>query len=144
MVKYLLDSCIIISALRGDTDIQKKINCVGIQNCGISELVLAELYAGPYKLMQTSTDERSRHRARLQIESLHLLEEKFEILPWQGCSEEYAREHVRLASLGQGIEDIDLMIGAYASRNGYIMVTGNARHFERIERLRIENWYKGQ
>jgi tRNA(fMet)-specific endonuclease VapC len=34
----------------------------------------------------------------------------------------------------------DLEIAAIALANDFTLVTGNTRHFERISRLRVENW----
>lgn len=144
MVKYLLDTCVLISVLRGRDSMQEKILEAGIQNCAISELTLAELYAGPYKLMSGDGDgvpDRDRIRAEMEIQSLHALENTFKVLPLEGCAEKFAREHSRLCSLGCVIPDIDLLIGTFALSKGYTLVTGNVRHFERIEGLLIENWY---
>ncbi len=37
-----------------------------------------------------------------------------------------------------GVED--LLIGAIASSNGLIVVSGNTKHFSRISDLPLENW----
>jgi predicted nucleic acid-binding protein len=41
---------------------------------------------------------------------------------------------------GQTIEDADLLIAAQAVARGYTLVTNNAKHFEGIDGLIIENW----
>lgn len=45
-MKYLLDSNICIHFLRGKYNIIEKLNEVGIDNCAISEITLAELVFG--------------------------------------------------------------------------------------------------
>ncbi len=48
-MKYLLDTDICIFFLQGKYDIKKKIKEVGINNCFISEITLAELKFGAIK-----------------------------------------------------------------------------------------------
>ena len=47
---------------------------------------------------------------------------------------------MRLESIGQVVEDFDLMIGITAREAGMTVVTHNTRHFSRIEGLNIEDW----
>lgn len=46
MKKYLLDTNICIFLLRGKYDVDKKIDQVGLENCCISEITVAELKYG--------------------------------------------------------------------------------------------------
>lgn len=41
---------------------------------------------------------------------------------------------------GTPIDDFDLLIGASAVQYDMIIVTGNIRHFQRIPKIKIENW----
>lgn len=43
---------------------------------------------------------------------------------------------------GAIISDADILIGATALVNGFVMVTNNEEHFKRISGLRVENWLK--
>ena len=54
--------------------------------------------------------------------------------------QEYAEIRWKLERRGQKIDSLDLLIGATAVAENYILVTGNVKHFERIPGLRIENW----
>jgi tRNA(fMet)-specific endonuclease VapC len=47
-----------------------------------------------------------------------------------------------LEATGHRLADADLWIASTARRHGAILVTGNQRHYDRIERLRIENWIR--
>jgi len=38
------------------------------------------------------------------------------------------------------VDDADILIGGYCIQNGYVLVTNNTRHFENIDKLKIENW----
>lgn len=147
MVKYLLDTCIIISALRGKDGIQQQICAVGIQNCAISELTMAELYIGPLRQLESLKDDDREFTAEAkhcsaQLESLELIPSKIAVLPWGGCSFTFAKIHEQLRHAGLQIEDFDLMIGAQAVAGDFVLVTGNEKHFDRIPGLTIQNWYK--
>jgi len=41
---------------------------------------------------------------------------------------------------GQTIGAYDLMIAGTARSQGLVLVTGNAREFDRVEGLRVERW----
>ena len=45
-----------------------------------------------------------------------------------------------LETVGQGLADADMMIGAIARANNAKVATGNARHFERMKSLTLINW----
>ena len=45
-----------------------------------------------------------------------------------------------LRRTGQPIADFDLLIASVALAAGYILVTNNTRHYERITGLQLENW----
>jgi tRNA(fMet)-specific endonuclease VapC len=45
-----------------------------------------------------------------------------------------------LRRTGQPIADFDLLIASVALAAGYILVTNNTRHYERITGLELENW----
>lgn len=43
---------------------------------------------------------------------------------------------------GESLPDADLLIGAIAIARGAILVTGNARHFEKMPGLLLEDWIR--
>jgi tRNA(fMet)-specific endonuclease VapC len=45
-----------------------------------------------------------------------------------------------LETNGRGVADADLWIGAIARANRAGVVTGNTRHFERMDGVTVENW----
>ena len=57
-------------------------------------------------------------------------------IPW------YAKERKRLRTIGQNIQDFDLLIGCTSVAKDLIMVTNNESHFSRIAGIQIENWVK--
>lgn len=48
-----------------------------------------------------------------------------------------------LEQKGQPLDLADLEIASIAIAGDFTLVTGNTRHFGRIEGLRVENWLKG-
>jgi len=50
--------------------------------------------------------------------------------------------YAKLKKDGILIDDSDILIGAFCIAHGYILVTDNTRHFERIDGLQIENWFE--
>lgn len=49
----------------------------------------------------------------------------------------------RLERAGQTLADADLFIASIALAKGASIVSGNRRHYERIEGLRLEDWIRG-
>jgi len=47
-----------------------------------------------------------------------------------------------LMNQGLLIDDADILIAAQCIENGYTLVTGNTRHFERIDGLKLVDWYE--
>lgn len=56
---------------------------------------------------------------------------------------EFGRRKEQLERAGMRIADADLLIAAIALARGASVVTGNRRHYERIEGLRTEDWIRG-
>lgn len=128
---YLLDTSIIVFLLRGKHQIADKIEKVGIKNCFISEITVAELKYGAEK------SSNPIHHA--EIVNSFLTEIK-NILPIYPNLDLYAQEKVRLEKLGMRIDEFDLLIGVTAIKNDCVLVTNNTKHFERIKDINFEDW----
>lgn len=130
MKKYLLDTNICIYFLKGEFDLDKKIEKAGLENCFVSEITIAELKYGVAK---------STHISKNQ-EVLETFQNMFTILPIFTSLDIYAKEKARLKKKGKVLDDFDLLIGATAIANNLILVTRNVSDFERIEEITIEDW----
>ena len=127
--KYLLDTNICIFFLQGKYGIKEKIQQVGRKNCCISEITIAELlYGAAY-----SQSEKHKHDVEIILENLTLVP-LYDTLPT------YAEVKAQLRRAGLQIEEFDMLIGSSAVHHGYVMVTENVNHFERIPGIEIENW----
>lgn len=131
-MKYLLDSNICIHFFRGKFGIIDKLNEVGIENCAISEITLAELVFGAEK----SNNPKKNHKIIEQFI------DQLTILPIFDAIPTYGKEKARLQNIGKMISDFDLLIGCTAIENKLIMVSENVKEFERIEKIKLENWVK--
>jgi len=131
-MKYLLDTNICIHFFRGKFNLLAKFEKVGIENCAISEVTLAELVFGAEK----SLDPEKNHRIIKEFI------EQVAILPIYSAIYKYGKEKARLTTSGIMISDFDLLIGATSIENELIMVTENVAEYERISDIKIENWIK--
>ena len=129
-MKYLLDSNICIHFFRGKFNIIEKLSKVGIENCAISEITLAELVFGAEK----SSNPKKNHKIIQQFIS------QLTIIPIYDAIMTYDKEKACLQSLGKSISDFDLLIGCTSIKNNLVMVTENVNEFDRIEKIKIENW----
>ena len=125
--KYLLDTNVFL--LQDKFGVADHIRRVGRRNCYVSELTIAELLYG-YVYAQ---DPRNEHDAEN-------IQEIFKLLPIYDSLPTYAATKAHLRRNGQLIEEFDMLIGSSAVHHGYVMVTENLDHFERIPGIEIENW----
>ena len=64
-----------------------------------------------------------------------------EVLPWDKAAADAAtRIRKALGGKGQPIGYNDTLIAGHAIARGCILVTNNTKEFQRIEKLRLENW----
>lgn len=59
------------------------------------------------------------------------------------AAERFGRRKADLEKAGQRVADADLLIAAITLANGATLVTGNHKHYARIESLPIEDWIRG-
>ncbi len=131
-MKYLLDSNICIHFFRGKYNIIEKLEEVGIYNCAISEITLAELVYGAEK----SDNPKNNHKI------IEMFIGELSVLPIFDAIKTYGKEKVRLQSEGKMISDFDLLIGCTSIEYDIVMVTENIKEFQRIKGIKVENWIK--
>lgn len=133
-MKYLLDTDTCIFFLKGKHNITEKIRAVGIDNCYISEITIAELKYGAEK-----SSNYKKHSKEVDK-----MEELFTVIPIYGILNLFAKEKVRLQKEGNLIPDFDLLIGVTSIENGLTLVTNNVKHMERLNDIKISNWKSSQ
>jgi len=103
---------------------------VGIENCYISEITLAELKFG-------AANSQNPQKHTKEIEQLL---EFISVLPIASAIDLYATEKARLRQAGTPPNDFDLLIGCTAIENEMVLVTNNTKDFKRITGIQLEDW----
>lgn len=129
-MKYLLDTNICIHFFRGKFNLIQKLENIGINNCAISEITLAELVFGA----ENSSNPAKNHNL------IERFTDQISILPIFDSIYKYGKEKARLRKAGNIISDFDLLIGCTSVEKELIMVTENIDEFKRISGIKIENW----
>ncbi len=133
MKQYLLDTNICIYLLRGQYNIGKKLDEVGLEYCCISEITVAELKYG--------AELGRRKGLKRRTEQLDEFLSTIQILPITDAIDLYASEKARLRLAGTPTDDdFDLLIGCTAVVNDLIMITENLKDFKNFSGIRLENW----
>lgn len=126
----MLDTCVCISMFRNEGRVRETLQKVGVQNCYISEITVAELYFGLAK----ANDKKRK------LDDIREVQRLFRVIPAYSSYKEYGEIRHSLEHTGQRVDQFDLLIGATALHHNMTLVTSNLRHFERMEGLKIENW----
>lgn len=129
-MKVLLDTNICIYFFRGKFEIDQKIESVGIQNCFISEITLAELVYGAESSRNPAKNHKLIDRLISQIGVVSIFD----------AIAEYGKQKARLRKGGILISDFDLLIGCTAIANDFTVVTQNTREFQRLDDIKLLNW----
>jgi tRNA(fMet)-specific endonuclease VapC len=131
MKQYLLDTNIVIFLFKSKFRIHEKIAFVGLENCFISEITLAELKIGAEK----SADKIQAH------EVVNTFAQTVTVLPVSDVLDVFATEKVRLEKSGTPMHDhFDVLLAATALFYNLIMVTNNVKHFTVFPTLPVEDW----
>jgi len=130
MVKYLLDTCICISMFRNEGHVREKLLNVGLDNCYISEITIAELYFGVAKA----------ENKKRKLEDIKRVQQIFKVIPAYSSFKEYGEIRHSLEHTGLRVDQFDLLIGATAIHHQMTLVTSNLKHFERMPGIEIESW----
>ncbi len=111
----------------------KKFKQYELGEIGISTISVSELRYGVAKSMH-----RKKNEVRLE-EFLTPLE----ILSYdQQAAKVYGDIRFQLEQHGQLIGPLDMLIAAQAMSQNLVLITNNDKEFERIKKLKVENWTK--
>ena len=130
MKNYLLDTSMCVFMFRNKYNVAEHIDEIGMENCYISDVTVAELKYGAYKSKRVDEN----------LALIYELLENFKVVPFYEAIDVYAKEKNRLRGLGTPIEDFDLLIASTAISRRYTLVTDNVKHFDRVQGLDYENW----
>lgn len=139
MSHYLLDTNICIHLLKGEFNLADKLEQVGLRNCFISELTIAELL---YGVAASAPNRQAANRQNLD-KFLSLFPQPHR-LPLSGTLEIYALQKANLKRIGRLQGEFDILIGSTALVHGLTLVTRNTRHFTELSGIQLENWIDNQ
>ena len=131
--RYMLDTNICVYILRGKFHLNERVKAVGMENCYISEITIAELIFGrEYGKLKGGP--------KYQDQKLEQFFEDINVLPVAPVFERYGSEKARLRMAGTQTSDYDLLIGCTSVAENMVMVTQNVKDFKNIKGIKIENW----
>ena len=133
MNQYLLDTNIVSYFIRDYEAalVRKVARVLKAQTAAISVITRAELRFGQAGMV--AADKRKR--------AIDLVLTQFTVLPWTSAAADiYGPLKDTLKRQGRPIGDMDTLIAAHALVEDLILVTHNTRHFEKIPRLKLEDW----
>lgn len=126
-----LDTDILISFLRNDTDAVKKIEKLTEEGVvGTTIINIFELLVGA-RVSKKETEIENAHRLLTRLKIFQLNIETADV---------GSKIFEELFLTGKILEFRDILIASIAISNNLILVTRNIDHFSRIKRLKIETW----
>ena len=131
--RYMLDTNICAFWLRDKYDVKYRVNEVGMENCYISEITVAELKFG-------KEYGKLKGGPKYKDQKLDEFFNDINVLPIAPIFDLYGVEKARLRMAGTPTSDYDLLIGCTAVAEKMVMVTQNVKDFKNIKGIKIENW----
>lgn len=129
----LVDTDVCIKFLKNDAYVQKQF-MLNSSDIALSFMTVAELFYGVEKATIKQPEKREALEKLLYI--VHIFQSDTNIM------KTFGRLKKNLSERNVLVPDADLFIAATALTSCKKLVTGNTKHFERIEGLRLENWIK--
>ena len=127
----LLDTDTCIGLLKGDDAVVASWRAC-MEQCALPSMVVGEVYYGAFK--STIRDK--------ELERVDSFVDIFpEVKPSKRSMRRFGEIKASLERKGVRLADADIVIGPIAIEEGLVLVTGNVRHYDRIEGLAIENWF---
>ena len=131
-MKYLLDTNICIYLIKHKpTVVLERFRQTDISEISISSITLGELFYGVSKSSKPGRN----------LIALTQFAAPLEILPFGGeASQYYGELRAHLEKQGTPMGSLDMLIAAHALSIDSTLVTNNDKEFNRVPRLKIENW----
>jgi tRNA(fMet)-specific endonuclease VapC len=131
-MRYLLDTDTLIYFFKGEGRVAQHLLAVPPNEIAIPAIVLYEIEVG---IAKSSSPQKRRAQLEDFLSLVHLI-------PFGGKEARIAANlRARLEGQGRPIGPYDILIAGSALANNCTLVTHNKAEFERVERLKIEDWY---
>jgi tRNA(fMet)-specific endonuclease VapC len=129
---YLLDTNIVSYWMRGHQTLLERIKSHSPKDLSIAAITLAEIYYGIEKSPVKKKERRSKIEQIRSILEIHPFDET--------AAAKYGIIRAQLEKAGQVISERDLQIASIAMANRLCVVTHNTSEFNRVEKLKVEDW----
>ena len=129
---YLLDTNIISYWMRGDRSVIYRIKNHAPSDLFLSTITLAEILYGIAKSPIKKNERRVRIEKISSLLGIHSFDE--------AAAGEYAAIRVQLEREGRVISERDTQIASIAMANRLIVITHNTKEFNRVDKLKVEDW----
>ena len=131
MLKYLLDTNIVIYTMKNRPPQVKRRFQQHHGQMGVSAVTLGELVFGAEHSQQVEQN----------LADIEALAARLEVLPFDNkAAYHFGQIRAALYHMGQPIGPYDMMIAGQARALGLILVTNNVKEFERVPGLLLEDW----
>lgn len=131
-MRYMLDTNIMIYFFKGIGNVSNRFLATPPNEIAIPTIVIFELEVGIAK-------SKFPRKRRAQLEELISL---VNIIPFNYVeAQSAAKIRAKLEMQGLSIGPYDVLIAATAMTQNSILVTHNTKEFNRIEGLKVEDWY---
>lgn len=131
MLKYLLDTNIVIYVLKRRPIKVLEVFNKNASRMAISSITLSELMYGVEKSSQINKN----------LEAVEEFISHLDVLSYDAkSSQHYGQIKAKLEKKGQVIGENDIHIAAHAISQGLTLVTNNLKEFKRVPNLALENW----
>lgn len=132
-MRYMLDTNVCIDYLKGNSEkIRDRIISAPEDTLCISAITFSELMFGV---------ENSSNREK-NLVALNFFLLKIDIVPYDDqAAAAYGEIRKQLKQEGNLIGGMDMLIAAHARASDSVLVTHNTREFNRVQGLKIEDWY---
>ncbi|WP_046244150.1 type II toxin-antitoxin system VapC family toxin [Hymenobacter terrenus] len=136
--RYLLDTNICVFYLKGEFGIRERIQSVGLVNCFLSKITIAELLFGV-----ANSAPAWQAKQRLDVAALRKSFAE-QVLPIGPALETFAEVKTHLRRFGRVVDSFDLLIGSTALFHNLTLVTHNTRHFVDMPNTVMQDWVAEQ
>lgn len=131
MLKYLLDTNIVIYTMKNRPRVVKKRFKEHHGRMGISAVTLGELVFGAEHSQQIERN----------LSDIEAMAARLEVMPFdEKAAYHFGQIRSELYRMGMPIGPYDMMIAGHARAYGLKLVTNNVEEFNRVPGLVVENW----
>ena len=127
---YLLDTDTLVFYLRGRPEVTRRLLSIPASDLCTSVMCLGELYYGAAKSQKQAERKAEVDRLRQTLTVVHL----------EAVMERFGLLKASLEARGERLADADLLVAATTLEYNLMLITGNLKHFQRVEGLHVESW----